>query len=113
MNNFLEKDYFRIGRVRVSVTDENRAINTIKEAIHAKKKGYVCVSTLRTVVIANNDDQYHDVMENSIINTPDGTPLVWCGHWWGLKEVQRACGPHIFPRMLEDKDPELKHFFLG
>ena len=47
------------------------------------------------------------------MNTPDGTPIVWCGHWWGLKEVQRACGPHIFPRMLKDKSPELKHFFLG
>ena len=106
-------DFFRIGRVRISVTDEERAINTIKEAIHKKQKGYVCVSTLRTVVIANKDDKYHDVMENSLMNTPDGTPLVWCGHWWGLKDVQRACGPHIFPRMLKDKDSELKHFFFG
>ncbi len=107
------QDFFRIGRVRISVTDEARAINTIKESIHNKLKGYVCISTLRTVPMANKDDRYQDVMENSLMNTPDGTPLVWCGHWWGLKEVQRACGPHIFPRMLKDKDPELKHFFLG
>ncbi len=106
-------DFFKIGRVRISVTDEERAINTIKEFIHNKQKGYVCISTLRTVAVANNDNRYYDVMENSLMNTPDGTPLVWCGHWWGLKEVQRACGPHIFPRMLKDKDPELKHFFLG
>ncbi len=108
-----DKDFFRIGRTRISITDEDRAINTIKEAIHNKQKGYVCVSTLRTVPIANRDDPYWQVMENSLMNTPDGTPLVWCGHWWGLGEVQRACGPHIFPRMLQDKDPELKHFFLG
>lgn len=107
------KDFFRIGRVRISVTNEEHAIITIKEAIYNKKKGYVCISTLRTVPIANEDDSYQEVMENSLMNTPDGTPLVWCGHWWGLKQVQRACGPHIFPRMLKDKDPELKHFFLG
>lgn len=107
------QNYFRIERVRISITDEEHAIETIKDAIHKKQKGYVCVSTLRTVVIANKDDQYQEVMENSLMNTPDGTPLVWCGHWWGLKEVQRACGPHIFPRMLKDKDPELKHFFFG
>lgn len=106
-------DFFRIGRVRISVTDEDRAIQTIKDAIHSKQKGYVCISTLRTVPIANRDDSYQEVMENSLMNTPDGTPLVWCGHWWGLKQVQRACGPHIFPRMLKDKDSELKHFFLG
>lgn len=108
-----ERKFFRIERVRISVTDENRAIDTIKEAIHNKQKGYVCISTLRTVPVANKDDRYQEVMENSLMNTPDGTPLVWCGHWWGLKDVQRACGPHIFPRMLKDKDPELKHFFLG
>lgn len=107
------KDFFRIGRVRISVTDEERAIQTIKDAIHQGVKGYVCISTLRTVPIANRDDSYQEVMENSLMNTPDGTPLVWCGHWWGLKQVQRACGPHIFPRLLKDKDPELKHFFLG
>lgn len=107
------KDFFRVGRVRISVTDEERAIQTIKDVIHQGVKGYVCISTLRTVPIANRDDSYQEVMENSLMNTPDGTPLVWCGHWWGLKLVQRACGPHIFPRMLKDKDPELKHFFLG
>lgn len=109
----MNQQFFRIGRVRISVTNENAAINTIKDAIHRKQKGYVCVSTLRTVHVANVDDSYQKVMENSLMNTPDGTPLVWCGHWWGLKQVQRACGPHIFPRMLQDKSNELKHFFLG
>lgn len=107
------KDFYRIGRVRISVTTEDHAINMIKEAIHAHQKGYVCVSTLRTVPIANRDDSYQEVMEHSLMNTPDGTPLVWCAHWWGLKQVQRACGPHIFPRMLKENDSLLKHFFLG
>lgn len=107
------KEFFRIGRTRISVTNEDGAIQTIKSAINQGIKGYVCISTMRTVPIANRDDSYQAVMENSLMNTPDGTPLVWCGHWWGLKQVQRACGPHIFPRMLKDKDPKLKHFFLG
>ena len=108
-----EKEFFRIGRTRISVTDEDKAIRTIKDAVQRGEKGYVCISTLRTVPIANKDDKYWEVMENSLMNTPDGTPLVWCGHWWGLKQVQRACGPHIFPRMLKDKDAQLRHFFLG
>lgn len=107
------KEFFRIGRVRISVTTENKAIENILNNIRQGQKGYVCVSTLRTVVIANKDDDYQEVMEHSLLNTPDGTPLVWCGHWWGLKEVERACGPHIFPRMLKMKDFGLKHFLLG
>lgn len=108
-----KQDFFRIDRVRISITDEDRAILKIKNAVLNKQKGYVCISTMRTVVIANKDDKYQDVMEHSLMNTPDGTPLVWCGHWWGLKQVQRACGPHIFPRILKDKDGSLKHFLLG
>ena len=113
MNNSTEKKFFRIGRTRISITNEDKAIQTILDSIHRKEKGYVCVSTMRTVIIANRDNSYQDVMENSLLNTPDGTPLVWCGHWWGLKEVQRACGPHIFPRMLKLKGEGLRHFFLG
>ncbi len=109
----MRKDRYRIGRVGISITDEDRAIETIKEAIREKRKGYVCISNLKTVRFANKDDAYWQVMENSLMNTPDGTPLVWCAHWWGLKDVQRACGPHIFTRMLKDKDPELRHFLLG
>ena len=107
------QEFFRIGRTRISVTDEDKAIESIKGFIHSGQKGYICISTLRTVPFANKDERYFEVMENSLMNTPDGTPLVWCGHWWGLKSVQRACGPHIFPHLLKDKDPELKHFFLG
>ena len=113
MDKNTNKQFFRIGRTRISITDEDKAIQTILDAIHRNEKGYVCISTLRTVPIANRDDKYWEVMENSLMNTPDGTPLVWCGHWWGLKQVQRACGPHIFPRMLKLKGEGLKHFFLG
>lgn len=108
-----EKDFYRIGRVRISITDEDKAIETIKNTIYEQIKGYVCISTMRTVVIANTDDSYQKVMENSLMNTPDGTPLVWCGHWWGLRQVKRACGPHIFPRMLKMENAGLRHFLLG
>lgn len=113
MEYFKNQDFFRIGKVRVSVTDEDQTINTIKDIVKNNWKGYICISTLRTVAFAEKNKRYREVMEKSLMNTTDGTPLVWCAHWWGLKNVKRACGPHIFPRMLNDKDPQLKHFFLG
>lgn len=108
-----EQDFYRIGRVRISITNEEDVIKTIKDTIRTCTRGYICVSNMRTVAIANKDDSYQDVMENSLMNTPDGTPLVWCARWWGLKKVERTCGPHIFPLVLNDIDPLLKHFFLG
>lgn len=106
-------DYYRVGRAPILVTNQKDAANRVKELIRKGKKGYICISTMRTVVIANNEPKYLEVMENSLFNTPDGTPLVWCGHTWGIKQAERACGPHLFDDLLEDKDQSLKHFLLG
>lgn len=113
MPNINSNDFYRIGRVKISITNEDKAVQSIKDLVHNKAKGYLCISNMRTVAIANKDDKYQKVMEDSLMNTPDGTPLVWCGHWWGLKEVGRACGPHIFPRVIKEGGNQLKHFFLG
>ena len=106
-------DFFRIGRVRVSITSYQKAVDMIKTTIKEKKKGYVCVSNMRTVDFANTDDAYQEVMEHSLLNTPDGTPLMWCGRLWGLKDVNRVCGPHLFNDLLNDEDLCISHFFLG
>lgn len=106
-------NYFRVGKAPIFVTSQEDAANRVKDLIRIGKKGYICISTMRTVVVANKDPKYLEVMENSLFNTPDGTPLVWCGRAWGIKQAQRACGPHLFDDLLEDKDPTLKHFLLG
>lgn len=111
MNN--QKDFFRVGRARISITDENHAIEKIKDSIHKGMKGYVCISNMRTVTIANKDDNYQDVMENSLMNTPDGMPLVWMARLWGLRNVQRTVGPELFKSMLLDSTNGIKHFLLG
>lgn len=108
-----EFEYYRVGKAPILVTSQADAAKRVKKLIHTGKKGYICISTIRTVVVANKDSKYLEVMENSLFNTPDGTPLVWCGRAWGIKQVERACGPHLFDDLLEDIDPSLKHFLLG
>lgn len=113
MKRIADYEFFRIGRTRIFVTNQEDAANRVKQLVYEGKKGYICISTMRTVVIANQDDAYYEVMENSLFNTPDGTPLVWCGKVWGVKQIGRACGPHLFDDLLEAKEPLLKHFLLG
>lgn len=113
MNKNTGYNYFKIGRARIAITDQKDSAKKIKKLVQEGKKGYICISNMRTIVLANKDDNYYDVMEKSLFNTPDGTPLVWCGRAWGIKDVGRACGPYIFDDIIEDKDPLLKHFFLG
>lgn len=102
-------DSYRIGKVPVHVTTVPDARARILSAIAGGKKGYVCVSNLRTVVAANWDPAYLDVMEHSLLNVPDGTPLVWCGKAWG-KPAQRVVGLDLFTSLLSSGVPQ---FFLG
>lgn len=106
-------EQYSVGKAHICITNLEDCVKRIKKSILSNEKGYVCVSNMRTVVIANTTPDYLDVMNNSLFNVPDGTPLMWCGRLWGLKDVERTCGPHIFDALLEDKDPALKHFFLG
>lgn len=108
-----EYDYYRVGRAKLYVTDPQDSARRIIESIGRGEKGYVCISNMRTTVYANTTPDYLEVMNGSLFNTPDGTPLVWCGKAWGLKNINRACGPHIFEILLHDKASGLKHFFLG
>mgnify|MGYP003289821900 CR=1 FL=1 len=107
------KDHYCVGKAHICITNPEDCVRRIKQSIHEHEKGYVCVSNMRTVVIAYTTPEYLDVMENSLFNAPDGTPLMWCGRLWGLRAVERTCGPYLFDALLEDGDPDLRHFFLG
>ena len=66
---------FLVGKVPIHNITVPDACSRISEAIAAGETGYVCVSNMRTVVAANRDAAYLDVMEHSLLNVPDGTPL--------------------------------------
>lgn len=93
-------DYYRVGRAPILVTNQADAAKRVKELIRTGKKGYICISTMRTVVIANKDPKYQELMEKSLFNSPDGTPLLWRGRAWDIKLAERACGPHLYADLL-------------
>lgn len=106
-------NHYYIGHVPIAITSIDKTIALIYDTITSGGKGYMCVSNMRTTTFANENADYCEVMENSLLNVPDGTPLVWCGKWWGIKEVEQVCGPHLFNKMLADKEHGFKHYFLG
>lgn len=110
-----ETEYYRIGKVHISRTSLNRAIDTIKKVIRERHSGYICVSNTRTTAYANKKENkdYLELMRDAIMCLPDGMPLVWMAHLWGLKDVERTAGPDLFTTMLQEKDSPIKHFLLG
>lgn len=52
-------------------------------------------------------------MSEAFMCIPDGMPLVWLGHLWGIKEAQRSNGPTLFESMLNKPENGVRHFLLG
>lgn len=113
-NNMTQnKNRFRIGKTFISITNPIDAQERIKASVEAGGGTYVCVSDPRTIDIASRDPKYCAVMENSLMNTPDGQPTLWAARLWGLKNVERTMGPILFQNMILNPDSGLKHFLLG
>ncbi len=104
---------YRIGKTYISNTNPKDAIARIENDALTGKKGYICVSNMRMVRFANKNPEYKRLMDESLMNLPDGTPLVWMGKLWGLSDLQKTCGPRLFDDMLKIRNNGLKHFLLG
>lgn len=109
----MSKTKFRVNKTFISRTNPEDTVALITEMALGGSGGYICVSNMRTVRYAGKDDKYRQLMSESIMNWPDGTPLSWCGRLWGLKDVAFTNGPAIFRKMLLNGDTRIKHFLLG
>lgn len=109
----MNKDRFRIGKTFISITNPQDTMEKVEKAVAEKVKGYICVSNMRTVKYANKHEDYCKVMNEAFMCIPDGMPLVWLGHLWGIKQAQRSNGPTLFNNMLTTPNNGVKHFLLG
>ena len=109
----MSKERYRIGKVKISVTNPKDAKERITQAALGGNGGYVCVSNLRMIRYAGEHLDYADLMGASLMNFPDGKPLMWCARLWGLKNVETTNGPAFFKEMLSNGSKSLKHYLLG
>ena len=107
------KERFRIGKTFISITNPQDTMERVEKAVAERMNGYICVSNMRTVKYANKHEDYCKVMNEAFMCIPDGMPLVWLGHLWGIKQAQRSNGPTLFNSMLTTPENGVMHFLLG
>jgi Teichoic acid biosynthesis proteins len=109
MNN----DRYRIGKIHISATNPLKVKQTISNYLKAGVGGYVCVSNMRMIRHAGDDKDYAQLMEESLMNLPDGKPLIWLGKLWGIKDIATTNGPMLFAALMDNPVSEQKHYLLG
>jgi N-acetylglucosaminyldiphosphoundecaprenol N-acetyl-beta-D-mannosaminyltransferase len=100
--------------VAVSPINMGLALEQITRAITDKQKGYVCVTGVHGVSVAQSDPEFRQILNRAFLCTPDGMPLVWVGRWQGQKQMDRVYGPDLMLAMMElSEKTGWRHFFYG
>jgi len=103
-----------ICNVPVSSTNINQACQTIDIWIRDRKKVYVCVAPVSTIVDCQSDEEYKRILEGADMITPDGMPLVWMAKFMGDKNIERTYGPDLMLALCEQgQEKGYKHYLYG
>ncbi len=81
--------------IPLALTDYARTIELIDAYIAERRRGYVCVSNVHTVMAAQEDAELRAALRGSSFNVPDGQPLVWAINALGHSLNQRVYGPEL------------------
>ena len=100
--------------VGVSIINLQTALGAITEAVHERRKGYICVTGVHGVMEAQTDEAFRKILNQAFLCTPDGMPMVWVGRARGHRTMGRVYGPDLMLDVCawSEKNP-CRHFFFG
>lgn len=90
------------------------ALRSIVDLLESGAKGYICVADVHGIMEAQRSSELFSAYRGSLMNVPDGMPLVWVGWAQGFGHMEHVTGPDLMLEIF--RRPEffhLKHFFYG
>jgi len=100
--------------VGVHALNMRTAVNFLDSAASTGTKGYVAVTGVHGIVEAQDDKRLKDVLNNSMLTTPDGMPTVWIGRKRGHPQMDRVFGPELMVEVCRRSvDSGHTHFIYG
>jgi N-acetylglucosaminyldiphosphoundecaprenol N-acetyl-beta-D-mannosaminyltransferase len=100
--------------VGISVLDQDRAREFLFDAVRRGQRGYVTVTGVHGVSEAQDDPVLRNILNEAMLSTPDGMPMVWMGKLQGHPTIQRVYGPDLMLNLCQHSPTEgFSHFFYG
>jgi N-acetylglucosaminyldiphosphoundecaprenol N-acetyl-beta-D-mannosaminyltransferase len=100
--------------VGVHAINMDQAVAAIDQAVRDRRKGYVCVTGVHGVMEAQSDSEFKKILNNSLLTTPDGMPMVWVGRLQGFRQIDRVYGPDLMLEVCRLSEKRgYRHFFYG
>jgi len=100
--------------VGLHTVNMEEAVHLLEKAAKIRFKGYVCVTGVHGVTECQQDENLRTTLNESLLNVPDGMPMVWVGKAQGYKTMGRVYGPELMERLCaRSVDNGFTHFFYG
>lgn len=107
-------DYIRILGIKINKVDMEQAINEIDSLIIDDNKNYIVTPNSEMIVMAQEDDELADILNNSNLNVADGAGVVLASKIYGDKLTERVAGFDLMQHLLElASDKNYSIYLLG
>jgi N-acetylglucosaminyldiphosphoundecaprenol N-acetyl-beta-D-mannosaminyltransferase len=99
--------------IGISAITMAEAISETDNLIKQNGKGYICVTGVHGIMVAQQDALFQRILNESFLTTPDGMPTVWVGRHQGFA-LERVYGPDFMRDFcMYSVGQGYRHFFYG
>lgn len=100
--------------VQVSAINMTTALFLANEWIATGNPGYMCFTAVHGVMEAQSDPDLRRILNEAVINAPDGMPMTWVGWLQGLRAMDRVYGPDFMAAMCRlSVERGYRNYFYG
>ena len=100
--------------VRISAIDMPAAVSTIEGWIETGHRDYAYLCNVHSIMEADRDHSFKEVLNSAGLRCPDGMPLVWLSHRYGQANVQHVRGADLMLELCNRSQiTGHRHFFYG
>jgi N-acetylglucosaminyldiphosphoundecaprenol N-acetyl-beta-D-mannosaminyltransferase len=104
----------RIGRISVSATTMEEALDLLDRRLRQRQPAYVCIANVDAAVLSLTDRELRRIENESLFTVPDSMPLIWYARLVGNRRFHRVTGPDLMMEVLKASVPRgYTHYFYG
>jgi N-acetylglucosaminyldiphosphoundecaprenol N-acetyl-beta-D-mannosaminyltransferase len=98
--------------VPLALIDYEGTLDWLDAMVAARRRGYVCVCNVHTVMASAEDPELRAALLGASIKVPDGQPLVWAINSLGHSLPGRVYGPELMARACARGAESSQRFYL-
>ena len=99
---------------RSEIRSQSSVIRHLSSGLKTRLPAMTTAMGVAGIVESRRQQKLQRILNESVLNTPDGMPLVWLGKLFGLRQIERVYGPDLLrDACAYGEDKGWRHYFWG